>query len=323
MRALLTAIVVLAALPSPAGAQAQARDWPSRTVRIVVTTTPGTSADLGARFLAEQLTPVFGQPFVVDNRAGADGAVGVAAVKSAPADGYTIMLASNSPVSVNPVVVKDLPYDPVKDLKPVCGLLQSPNVYVVAGDAKVQGLHELLDGARKAGRALNVATSFPGYKLSAEWLASLAGVKFNHVSYKGTPQVIADVAGGHVDMGLVDRAVAAPLVKAGKLRALGIGGEKRSPLSPEIPTLQELGFADYVSFSWISLFVRAETPDDVVAKLADAVERVMKSDAAAEFVNVKLGAQPMPLGTAAMRRFQLEELERNRRVAVSAGMQPQ
>jgi len=298
MRAFLTAITVSAAFALPAGAQAQARDWPSRPVRIVVTTTPGTSADLGARFLAEQLTPIFGQPF-------------------------TIMLASNSPVSVNPVVVKDLPYDPVKDLKPVCGLLQSPNVYIVAGDAKPQSLTELLDGARAAGRAINVATSFPGYKLSAEWLASLSGVKFNHVSYKGTPQVIADVAGNHVDMGLVDRAVAAPLVKAGKIRALAIGSEKRSPLSPEIPTLRELGFADYVSFSWISLFVRAETPDDVVARLADTVERVMKSDAAAEFMNTKLGVQPMILGTAAMRRFQLEELERNRRVAASAGIQPQ
>jgi tripartite-type tricarboxylate transporter receptor subunit TctC len=300
----------------------QAKDFPNHPVKVIVLTTPGSSADATARVFAEQLTAILGQPFIVDNRPGADGAIGIVAVKNAPADGYTLLLGSNSPLSANPIVKKDLPYDALKDLKPVHGLFQAMNAFIVAGDSPLKSLADLVDTAKKSKVPLNAGTSFAGYRLDVKWFSGLAGVSFNDIPYKGTAQVVTDVMGHQLDFGYVDRSLVGPLLKSGKLRVLAVGGETRYPDSPETPTVKESGYPEFLSFAWTAFFVRSDTPDDVVNKLANAVQKAAASNEVKAFIK-RLGAESMLLGPSAMRKFHVEEVERYRRVAEVAGIKPE
>ena len=302
-------------------ALAQTTDFPNRPVKIVVMSTSGSSADTSARVVGEQLGRLLGQPFVIDNRPGGDGVIANVAVKNAPADGYTILMGSNSPMSVNPVVKKGLPYDPVKDLKPIHGLIQSMNAVIVAGDSQLNTLADLVEHAKR-GKALSVGTSFAGYHLAMEWLASLADFRFANVAYNGTAQVLTDVMGRHVDAGVVDLAVASKLIASGKLKALAVGGEARHPDFPNVPTVRESGYPEYFSFAWVALFVRAETPAPVAAKLADAVKRALETAEWKDFVK-RLGVQTLPLGPEEMSKFHMEDIARYRRVAEAAGIKPE
>ncbi len=155
-----------------------------------------------------------------------------------------------------------------------------------------------------------------------EWFSGLAGVKFNYIPYKGTAQVLTDVMGHQLDFGFVDRSVAGPLLKSGKIKALAVGGKNRFPDPPDVPTVRESGYPDFLSYAWTGFFVGSDTPDDVLAKLADAVQKVMVTHATKEFVK-RLGAEPMPLGPVDMRKFHLDELGRYRRVADAAGIKPE
>lgn len=301
-------------------AWAQPKDYPSRAVKIVVTTAPGATADQAARLLAEQYSLTLGQPFVVENRPGADGVIGVMAVKNAPPDGYTLLLGSNSPLSVNPVMKKDLPYDPLKEFKPVQGLLKAMNVVVVPPDSSFRSLAELIEAAKK--RPLNLGTSFTGYRLDMEWLAVLSGAKFNNIPYKGTAQVLTDLMGNQLDLGFTDRGVADALLKSGKVKGLAVGGETRYREPPDLPTVRESGYPEYASYAWIGVFVLSDTPDAIVARLSDAARKAMESEPLKEFLR-KIGADPLPLGPGEMRKFQAAEIERYRRVAEAAGIKPE
>jgi tripartite-type tricarboxylate transporter receptor subunit TctC len=299
----------------------QAKDFPNRPVKVIVPYTAGSGSDTSARFFGEKLAAVLGQPFVVENRPGASGVISVMTVKSAPADGYSILLASNSPLSVNAVTIKDLPYDPLKDLKPLSGLTRGMNAYVVASNSKLNTLADLVAAAKKERQTLNAGSYSDGYQLALEWLANVMGVKFNYVPYKGGAQVFTDVMGNQLDFGLVDMGGVLPLLKSGRLRALAVSGEKRHAEFPNVPTVGESGYPDYVNYSWTSFCVRSETPDDVTAKLADALQKVLATPEAAEFVN-RMGAELMPFAPDAMRKFQRDEIERFRRIAETAGFKP-
>jgi tripartite-type tricarboxylate transporter receptor subunit TctC len=181
---------------------------------------------------------------------------------------------------------------------------------------------DLVHTAKKSKQALNVGTSFAGYRLDVAWFAGLAGVSFNDIPYKGTAQVVSDVMGRQLDFGYVDRALVGPLLKSGKIKVLAVGGDTRHPDSPEVPTVRESGYPEYLSYAWVALFVRSETPDDVVTKLAGALAKASVSDKVKSFVN-RLGAEPMPLGPAEMRKFHVEEIARYQRVAAAAGIKPQ
>lgn len=312
-------LVVLAFAPAAWG---QPKDYPNRPVKIVVMTTPGSSADQNARIIAEQFSASFGRSFIVENRPGGDGVTGAMAVKNAPADGYTILLGTNSPLSVNPVIKKDLPYDPLTDFRPVHGMIKAMNVLVAAGDSKFNTLADVIQAAKSDKRPLNVGTSFTGYRLDADWLASMAGVKFNQIPYKGTAQVLTDVIGHHLDLGFTDRAVANSLLQSGKLKGIVVGGDSRYPDPPDVPTAKESGYPEYRSFAWTALYVAAGTPDDIVNKLSDATQKAMASDAMNDFLR-RMGADTLPLGPAAMRKFHVEEVARYRRVAEAAGIKPE
>ena len=297
-------------------------EFPNRPIKVIVPFTPGGTSDLAARFFGGKLAALLGEPVVVENRPGGNGAIAVAAIKNATADGYTILLGSNSLMSVNPVMVKDLSYDPIKDLRPLCGLTRGMIVLIVPSGSKLKTLGDLVGAAKKAPKLLSVGTIAPGYALTTAWLGSLAGFEFTNIPYKGGGPMFTDLMGGNLDVASADMSGVAPLLKAGKLRALAVSGEKRHPDFPDVPTVAESGYPNYSSYLWVAFFVHSETQDNVTTKLADALQQILSTDAAHAFAKTT-GGELMPFAPAAMRQFQISEIKRFRGIAEAAGISAQ
>lgn len=297
-------------------------DYPSKPVKVVVPFTPGGGSDTAARYFGEKLSERLGQPFVVENRpGGVSGSLGTVAVKSAPADGYTLLVGSSSPLVVNAVTVKDPGYDPLRDFRPVSALTKNTTAIVVPADSRIRTVPDLVKAA-KANPGMTVGTASAGFQLAANWLANLAGFSFEHVPYKGLNQTLSDVAGGHLHWAIVDLAGATAFLQGGKLRAIAVSDEKRHPNFPGVPTVAESGYPDYVYNTWTSFHVRSETPDAVVKTLADALQAILSSDDAKAYAR-KVGTELLPLGPEAMRSFQQEELRRFQKVADDSDMKKQ
>ncbi len=305
-----------------ASVQAQVTGFPNRPMKIVVPTSPGSGSDTTARYFAEALTQTLGQAVVIENKPGANGVLAAMAVKQAPADGYTLFLGTNTHMAVNPNVVKDLPYDAVKDFKPLTGLARGMMLLVASPNSKISTVAELVAAAKSSKQQLNVGTYTAGFHLSAEWFASTSGAKSVNVPYKGAPEVFTALMGDQLEWALSDLIAAMPQVKAGKLKALAVSGERRHADYPDIPTVKESGYPDYVNYTWTSMYIRAETPPEVTTKLVDAMQKILASAGAKEFI-AKIGSEPMPPGPVEMRKFQLSETERFRQIANSAGIKPQ
>lgn len=312
--------VVLSLVSSAAHAQSGA--FPSRPLRIIVPTTPGSGSDITARFFGEQLAAALGQVVTIENRAGGNGLIAAMATKQAPADGYTMFLATNTHMAVNPVVVKDIPYDSVKDFKPVSGLARGMMIFIAPVSSRIASVSDLVNASRTAPKQLSVGSYTPGFHLSAEWFAAVSATKHVYVPFRGAPEVFTALIGEQIEWGVSDLIAALPQVKSGRLRAIAVSGERRHPDAPDIPTVKEAGFADYVNYTWTSLYVRSETPEPETRRLVDAMQKVFQLPATAEFI-ARIGSDPLALGPDEMRRFQLSETERFRRIAAGAGITPQ
>jgi tripartite-type tricarboxylate transporter receptor subunit TctC len=299
-----------------------AAEFPSKPIRIFVPFNAGSGSDETSRVYGEIVSKMLGQPVIVENRPGGSGLLAIQAVQAAEPDGHTILLASNSPMAVNPIVQKDLPYDPFKDFRPVHGLSMGPAALVVKADSPYKTINELIDAAKKENRPLMVGNYSEGYQLIGTWLGTAAKVPVTHVRYKGGAQMVTDVIGGQIDVGINDFSGVVPLLKAGKIRALAITGDKRDKMLPDIPTMIESGFPDFETYVWASLFVRAETPDAVVKKLADAFNAALKSDEGKAYQSSRPGT-PMMMSMDEMGDFHRREYERFKRVAEAAGIKPQ
>ena len=316
-------LTILAATPIVSYAYAQDRGYPNKPVKIVIPLAAGSAGETFTRFFAEKLSKSLGQPFIVDNAPGGNGIIAAMAVKNAPPDGYTILQGTGFLMSVNPVTLKDLPYDPIKDFKPVSGILKAMVMITVPMSSSIRTIGELIAVAKKAKDPLNAGTYSPSYQLAMAWFANLAGVKFSNVPYKGASQMAMDVVGSQLDVGFSDVAGVASLAQSGKLRALAVSGEERHPDFPDIPTIRESGFPDYVTYTWASLFVRTETPDSIVSKLWGTMEKAFATQEAKDAVSKSGGSLLMPLGPVEMRKFQVEEADKNKRIAKDTGFQPQ
>ena len=312
----LIALAALCAMSCPG--LAQDREFPNKPLRIIVPFGAGSSSDANARFVADKLTGLLGQPVYVENKPGASGAIGLLAAKNLPADGYTIVQASISPMSVNPVVMKDLGYDPVKDFKALFGMARGMNVVLVPNESKFRTLADLL-AASKA-KPLSVGTFSAGYHLAAEWMAAEAGVKIVNIPYKGQGLIMNDLMGNQLDFAVVDLAGSVPLLAGGKVRALAVSGETRHPEFPAIPAVRET-LPRYVQYSWNSFYVRSQTPDDVTARIADALKKAMATADGKELMR-KSGMEFVPASPAEMQRFMREEIDRFQGIARAAGIQP-
>ena len=261
MRAKLTTLIALVALVAAFASSLHAQTYPSRSLRIVVPFAPGGSTDIFARLIAERLAASLGQPVVVENRAGASGNIGAEAVAKAPADGYTVLMATTGVMAINNALFKAMTYDAAKDFEPVIFIASITNVLAVPVDLPAKSVTELIALAKKEEGKLTFASSGAGSSthLSAELFKSMAGIDVVHVPFKGSGQALIDVVAGRVSMIFDNMPSALPHIKGGKLRALGVTGLKRSAALPEVPTIAEAGLPGYESLSWSGFAVPAGT----------------------------------------------------------------
>ncbi|MEJ1169531.1 tripartite tricarboxylate transporter substrate binding protein [Variovorax sp. CCNWLW235] len=269
------ACVGTALLATALSAAAQA--WPAKPVKMIVTYPPGGTVDVVARVIAPKLSARLGQPVVIDNRAGAGGAIGGDLVAKSPADGYTIMLdASNH--SQNPALRSKMPFDTLRDLAPVSLLVRVPNVLVVNPSATITGVKDLIAQAKAKPEHINYASSGNGsaQHLSAELFSAMAGVRMTHVAYKGGGPALTDVMAGQVPVFFASLASSLQYIQGGKLRALAVTGKARSPVMPQIPTVAESGLAGYEVYEWNGVFVPAGTPAAVVDRLSKELAAVVR-----------------------------------------------
>ncbi|PXW96273.1 tripartite-type tricarboxylate transporter receptor subunit TctC [Sphaerotilus hippei] len=259
--------------------QAQAPAWPTKAITVVVPWPPAGPSDIAARPLAKGLQDLLGQPVVIENKAGAGGNVGTAAVVQAPADGYTLLVTSSAPVAINASLYKKMPFDAAKDLQPLTNVLRMPLVLVTHPGSGVNDLAGLLAQVRSKPEGMVIANSGNGtpQHLTAELFRDAAKLKLDHVPYKGSAPAIADVLAGHVPMMFDSLAAIMPHIKSGKVKPLAVTGAKRSPLLPNVPTMAEAGVQGVESYAWYGFFAKAGTPQPVVDKLNATALQVMKS----------------------------------------------
>ena len=263
----------IAALAGAAGAAA-AQAYPNRPIKVIVPFQAGSAPDQIIRIVTQQMQPLLGQPFVIENKPGANGNIGVAEAARAAPDGYTLVSANNTTFAANPSLFKKLPFDPQKDFAPVGRFITTGLILSVRSDFPAQNLREFIAQAKAQPGKLTAAQASAGMRVSIAMLGSLAGVQVLEVPYKGQPQAVGDLLGGQIAFMFADYAVGMPQIKAGKLRGLGVTTPKRSEVAPEIPAIGEIipGFDLTV---WAGMAAPAGTPREIVEKLYGAAEKAL------------------------------------------------
>jgi tripartite-type tricarboxylate transporter receptor subunit TctC len=274
--------------------QAWAQAWPNKPIRAVVPFAAGSATDQIGRAFAEKMQATLGQPVVVDNKPGANGMLGADIVAKAPADGYTILIGTNSTNAALKFLMKQLPYDQDKAFTPVGYIGSVPLMVAVNNDVPAKTLKELVDLAKAKPGEVSVAYASTSQQVSSEVLANMAGVKFNMVPYKAGPAAMTDLIGGQVMVFTADFGVTVPQYKAGKIRGLAVTSTKRAAAVPDLPTVNEaLGLKDYELIAYFAVFAPAGTPPDVVAKLNAAVNAAASSkDVQDKFANNGFSVEP-------------------------------
>ena len=277
----LIAGLVFATTTAPALAQTPAitpsSGYPTRPVKVIVPYPPGGPTDIVARVVFQHVSEAMGQPFVIENRAGAGGNIGAEAVARAPADGYTLLIATTAH-AINTSLFKHLNYDVIKDFTPVTLLTQGPLVLVATASFPANNVRELIALAKAKPDTLNYASSGNGQSthLSAELFNSMAGIKLAHIPYKGSAPALTDVIAGQVPLMFDTMLSAMPFVRSGKLKALGVTSPVRSTAAPELPTIAESGLPGYQVFAWNGLLAPAGTPKAVIVRLSEELRRAMQ-----------------------------------------------
>lgn len=283
-------LLALAALAWPAFA---AETFPTRPIRMVVPYAPGGNVDISARIIAQPLSEVLGQTVVVDNRPGGGGNLGASLVAKSAPDGHTLLVGSSGPLSVNPVIFKNLPYDSLKDFAPLSTVQAVPLVVLAGPKSGIGSITDLVAAAKSRPGKLTMASAGAGTTnhFAIELFASMAGVRVLHVPYKGSGPALAELLGGQVETMVDQLAASIGYVKDGRLRVLAVTTLQRAAALPQVPTLNELGYKGYQAATLLGLLAPAGTPKPVVARLNAAVRKVMGNTAVAERFR-GLGANP-------------------------------
>lgn len=303
------ALALLGLLAAPALAQAQT--WPARPITLVVPFTAGTASDVLARSFAEFLQKRLGQPIVIDNRGGAGGNIGGAAVAKAAPDGYTFLFATTGPAATNKLMYATMAFDPERDFAPVALVAKLPVIIVARAGAPITDLGALIAYAKANPGKLSIG--FPGNgtlgHITGLMLARSGGLDFNAVQYRGSSQIIGDLLGGHIDLGMDSMAAYVTNVQGGQLSALAIAAARRWPGLPNVPTVSEAGLPGFEASVWYALMAPTGTPADIVARLNAEANAYLATDEAREMF-AKLGAEPAggsPGDAAAFIRAEIEK----------------
>ncbi len=312
-------LTLVAALLFAATTHAQ---FPNKPIRIVVPFPAGSATDTITRVLGNSVSAAIGQPVVVDNKAGADGAIAGAEVVRAAPDGYTLLMATNSPMSAVPAMKKVPPYDPVADFTPITDIGRYTFFIVVHPDVPAKTLSELIQYAKANPGKINYATGNTTGIVSTAFFSSLAKIQMVHVPYKGEPQAMLDMISGRVQFMFASSSTSVPQVRDGKLRALVTTLARRSPILPDVPTIAEAGMPEFSVTSWAGLFGPAKMPKDVVERInrefVAAMGRADVQEAMQKQAFVLNPSTPERLGS-----FVKEQLESYRNILRAAGVQPE
>jgi tripartite-type tricarboxylate transporter receptor subunit TctC len=317
--ALLGSVPAAALLPRAALAA-----YPDRPIHLIVPFAPGGNADIVGRITGEQISKALGQPVVVDNRGGAGGSIGAEAAARAAPDGYTLLVASNGPLTVNPFVQAKLGYDPLKDFAPVALTSYVPHAIILNADVAARTIPDLI--ALSKTQNVSIATSGVGSAthMTLERFIAATGAKLAHIPYRSGGQLMPDLLGGAVQAAMTEFSTALPLHKGGKARIIGIAADKRSALAPEIPTFIEGGVKDFTAASFIGIVAPARTAPEIIAQLQKAIAGRLSGGPAADKLRamgseIATAEQMTPDGFAAFIRT---DYERMREAARLAGLTP-
>jgi tripartite-type tricarboxylate transporter receptor subunit TctC len=295
--------------------------YPTRPVKLMVPFPAGSATDQIARVIGQQLQEGLGQPFVVETKPGAQGAIAAAEVARAAPDGYTLMVGTNTPLAANPSLFKKLSYDPAKDFAPVARLGTISFMIMVRPDFPAKNFKEFLAHAKANPGKLSAGYGSAGSQVSQALLRSMGGIQFLDVPYKGLPQAITDVLGGSVSFTFADLANALAQIKGGKLRGIAVTSQKRSPLAQDIPAIAE-ELPGYELIAWFALVAPAGTPQIVVARLYDTtVQALNKPEVAARFA--ALGTDVGLMNPEQLGEFTRAEIAKWAKMAKEAGIQPE
>lgn len=318
---LLSALACAAMLVGTAPAAAQS-GYPDKPIRAVVPFPAGGINDTVGRLVLNQLAKTLNTEIVIDNRPGAGGMIGTkAAVDSAP-DGYTVLLGAASTIAVAPNLYRSAKYRPETDLVPVGGIAAVPSVMVVNAESPIKSMADLLETARKSPGELNYGSAGPGtsHHVQTEMLALQEKVDMTHVPYKGGAPAMTDLIGKQIDLLLEPLPTAVPHIQANRVRPIGVTSSERNPALPDVPTFNEAGIKGYEASTWFGLFAPKGVPDEVVAKLSDALATTLSEPALAKDMEAR-GITPMPMEAGKFAEFVSREDSTMAKLIQEAGLQ--
>ncbi len=299
----------------------QAQSFPEKPITFVVPFAAGTATDQIARALGNVITAETKQAVVIDNRAGASGFIASQFVAKAPADGYTVLITTNTTHAANEHLYKKLPYDPVKDFAPVAGLGKGGQIMVVNPSSNVKSVADFIALAKKEPGKLSFGSGSSSSRMAGELLQQMADIKLLHVPYKSNTLAVTDLLGGQIDMMITDTATGLPQVKGGKLRALGMSSASRSPLAPDVPTIAEAGVKGYEMGYWFAAYAPAKTPPAVVKRLNELLVKAAKSDSAKTAFYEPSGTEVFTTSPEELAKFQAGESQKWGRIVKAAGIE--
>ncbi|MDR6517457.1 Bug family tripartite tricarboxylate transporter substrate binding protein [Variovorax atrisoli] len=300
---------------------AQAQAFPEKPITFVVPFAAGTATDQIARALGTQITAETKQAVVIDNKAGASGFIASQSVAKAPADGYTVLITTNTTHAANEHLFKKLPYDPVKDFSPVAALGKGGQIMVVNPTFPAKSVAEFIALAKKEPGKYSFGSGSSSSRMAGELLQQMADIKLLHVPYKSNTLAVTDLLGGQINMMITDTATGLPQVKAGKLRALGFSSSTRSTLAPDVPTIAEAGVKGYEMGYWFAAYAPAKTPPAVVKRLNELLVKAAKSEAAKTAFYEPTGTEVFTSSPEELAKFQAGESQKWGRIVKAAGIE--
>lgn len=313
-------LVLVAALMAAPFVAARAKDYPVKPIRIVAPFPAGSATDGLARALGQAITELTGQNVIVDNKPGANGIIAGESVVSAPPDGYTMLIGTHTTHAANSWLLKTVPYDAAKDFQPVTALARGWSFLIVNANSPVKSVQDLIEKAKQAPDTVTYGGGGATSRISVEQFAQMTGIKLVYVAYRGNPPAVQDLMGGQIDFMITDSTTALPQIRSGKLRALAFTAAERSPLAPDVPTMNQAGVKGYDSSYWQAAYLPAKTPEAIVEQLNALLHKASKRDVVKNYLKAN-GVVSFLSTPQELAKFQAEQSKIMGKIIRDAGIE--